>query len=505
MAALLTAISVLCVARGPSDYSLAQAVAPLGLLWATALTSGLSARNLYTALQWALDSQSQAWKTAREVQERRAELRRALDSLTITHGILERTTHELEAARREAEEARQVKSRFVANISHELRTPLNIIVGFAEMLCMSPEVYEGASWPPILREDLLTIWRNAEHLLNMIDDVLDLAQIEATRLPILPQPTDVIELVRDTLAAAGPLFRDSGLELRVRLPSLSVMANVDQTRIRQVLLNLINNAVRYTPQGFVEVGATVEDGKVTVYVRDSGVGIPEDKLETVFQEFERVDTSMKRVSGAGLGLAIARHVVRLHGGHIGVQSRLGEGSTFFFSLPIQDEGGPGEPSLRRTARPLRRDDRRAKVAVFAEDGLVVRILQRHMEHHEVLTADSVPLADPLSEAVKMVREEHPEVAVVAASSERELERALQRADALLDAVYPFDLPVVVCAFPTERRAGAALGVDDLLIKPVVREEVVASISTLVARPERLLIVDDEADMVRLLSRIVRQA
>jgi len=228
-------------AAGAVDLYLA-----LGLVCATAVVSWLSSRNLYTVLHWAMYSQARAWETARELRGRRQQLRRTLTSLRNAHAVLARTTRELEDARLEAEEARRVKSRFVSNISHELRTPLNIIVGFAEMLCTSPETYGDPDWPPALREDLFTIWRNAEHLLSMVDDVLDLAQIEAARLPIVPERTDLAQLIRDTLVTASALIRESGLDLRVSLPPKLGDLDIDRTRIRQVLLNLINNAVRFT-------------------------------------------------------------------------------------------------------------------------------------------------------------------------------------------------------------------------------------------------------------------
>ncbi|MDI7275471.1 MAG: histidine kinase dimerization/phospho-acceptor domain-containing protein, partial [Anaerolineae bacterium] len=235
VAALLSALSILCLRAAPAAQTSLGSLAPLGVLWAAALVSCQSSRSLYATLHWALESQSRAWQTAEEVRARRSELRRTLDSLRMTHGLLERTVQELEAARAEAEEARQIKAHFVANISHEFRTPLNVIVGFAEMLCTSPETYGGLSWSPALREDVGTIWRNAEHLLKMIDDVLDLAQIEASRLPVLPEPIDLIHLIHETLATGSALLRESRLGLRVSLPESLPVLRADPTRVRQVI------------------------------------------------------------------------------------------------------------------------------------------------------------------------------------------------------------------------------------------------------------------------------
>jgi CheY-like chemotaxis protein len=407
----------------------------------------------------------------------------------------------LEAARLEAEEARRIKSRFVANISHELRTPLNIIVGFAEMLCTSPEVYGSFDWPPSLREDLLAIWRNAEHLLNMVDDVLDLAQVEAARLPITPELTDLNQLIRETLVAASALLRHSPLDLRVALTAKVPLLNLDRTRIRQVLLNLINNAVRFTEQGYIEVGSYLRDQEVVVYVRDTGPGIPAEKLETIFEEFEQVDTSIRRPhQGAGLGLAVSRQFIRLHAGRIWAESDLGGGSTFAFSLPL-----PGKKTAIQPLQPRRQGQPRGsyqeeehRVVVLCRDPIAVRLLERHLEGLALLAAGSP------AEAAGLVKQWHPEAACIIVEGPSELVEAMAAAHELLDAVQPFDLTVVVCSLPTERGASLALGVAELLVKPVTQAEIVAAIKRLSPEPSRVLVVDDEPDMLRLLARVIRR-
>lgn len=474
---------------------------PLGLLWATAITAWLSAQNLYTALGWALASQARAWQTANEARERRGELRRTLDSLRVTQGILERTLQELEAARAEAEEARRVKSRFVANISHELRTPLNVIVGFAEILCTLPETYGELPWPSTLREDVLTIWRNAEHLLSMIDDVLDLAQIEASRLPVVPEPTDLRALILDALAGGRPLVEKAGLELRISLPESLPVLSLDRARIRQVLLNLMNNAARFTCQGFVEVGAKVTDQDVIVYVRDTGRGIPADKLEVIFSEFEQVDTSIRRPhQGVGLGLAISRHFVSLHGGRIWAESQVGKGSTFYFSLPLVPSAATVQPSRTEGWPRAQAGDgkERGTLVVLCSDPLVVRLLERYLEGLQVQAVQTV------DEAARLVSERHPEAVLIASETTGDLPDAISQARALLAAVAPLDLPVVVCTFPTERHAGMALDVREFLIKPITQKDLVAAVDRLCGNPRRILIADDDPDMLRLLERIVRR-
>ncbi|MGQ9682424.1 MAG: ATP-binding protein [Anaerolineae bacterium] len=490
--------SALLLGLHPLDATLLNA---LFLLWLAAGIESFSTRGLYTALDWASNSERRAISLLGQLRDRQGQLNRTLAALTEASRRLERTNRELDVALREAEEARQAKQRFVANISHELRTPLNIIVGYAEMLCTSPESYGEFSWPPALRSDLLSIRRNADHLLKMIDDVLDLAQIEAARMPILPEPTNLSELIRDTLETAGSLVLRAGLELRVALAPDLPSLNLDRTRIRQVLLNLIGNAVRHTSTGFIEVGAYLGNGDVVVYVRDSGEGIPAAKLETIFLEFEQIEASRRgRHGAAGLGLPISRHLIRLHGGRIWADSMPGQGSTFSFSLPcLTRHAATGVADLKRTQRsgPERVADARA-VVLLCRDGQAMRLFERHLEALKVLPAESV------GEAADWVRAQHPDAILVAADSQDALAAALADAQTLRDAVAPLDLPILVCGVPTERHAGLALGVNEFLIKPVTRAELATAVRRVCRRPGRILVVDDQPEMLGLLERMVGQ-
>lgn len=481
------------------EVSAKDLLAPLGVTWLCAIMSWLSSRNLYTALDWALQSQSRAWQTADEVTRRREQLRRTLDSLRNAHTMLSRTLRELEEARREAEDARRAKSRFVANISHELRTPLNVIVGFAEMICTAPEAYGLETASSDLREDLLKVWRNAEHLLSMIDDVLDLSQIEASRLPVVPRPTNPLQLIRDTLVAASILIRESGAELHVSLPASAPVLEMDATRIRQVLLNLVNNAARYAPGGSIEVGAWATEGEFITYVRDSGPGIPQDRLEAIFSEFERLDTaSSQAAKGVGLGLTISKHFVRLHGGRIWAESEIGRGSCFYFALPLPEHRSPAQPAVPRQYGPQRATDRpgEGELVLVSEDHIAVRLLERHLEGLRVVPAESAEAAESL------VRRIHPEAIAFAASSAETVPAALETARTLLRSLPGIDLPAVVTTIPTERRAGSNLGAAEFLIKPVTQRDLVSAISRLRPKPRRLLLVEDDTDMLGLLEKMV---
>ena len=192
---------------------------------------------------------------------------------------LHRLAHDL---RREAEEARRSKEQFVANVSHELRTPLNMIIGFSEMAMYSPETY-GPNIPQALLADLEIVLRNSRHLSSLIDDVLDLSQIDAGQMALMKELTTLGEIIAAVATAVRPLFNSKGLYLRTDIPRNLPPLHCDRIRIRQVLLNLLSNAGRFTEKGGVWVGARQEGNQIVVSVADSGPGIKADEAAKVFK------------------------------------------------------------------------------------------------------------------------------------------------------------------------------------------------------------------------------
>jgi signal transduction histidine kinase/DNA-binding LacI/PurR family transcriptional regulator/AraC-like DNA-binding protein len=240
--------------------------------------------------------------------------------------------------RRLAEEASQMKSRFLSTVSHELRTPLNLIVGLGEILLRDDD-RNDAPLPPAARQDIERLNANAQHLGRLINDVLDLASSDAGRLRLNHQFVDLADTLGMVTETGRRLAADKGLAWRALLPKSGPWVWGDRTRLSQVALNLISNAIKFTARG--EVGLTVESdplsGSVTVSVRDTGLGIPPEEQGTIFDDFRRSERSIARgYGGLGLGLAICRRLIELHGGTIGVRStgQEGAGSTFYFTLPI---------------------------------------------------------------------------------------------------------------------------------------------------------------------------
>jgi signal transduction histidine kinase/AraC-like DNA-binding protein len=238
--------------------------------------------------------------------------------------------------RRLAEEANQMKSRFLSTVSHELRTPLNLIVGLSDLLLKESDE-SGTPLPDRYRLDVERIHASGQHLGWLIGDVLDLASSEAGQLRLTNDVIDLSETLRTVIVIGQQLAEDKGLAWAASLPEAGPWVYGDRTRLRQVALNLVANAVKFTRHGELRLSVELQKDVVTVAVRDTGLGIAPEEQEKIFDEFRRSERSLSRgYGGLGLGLAICKRLIELHGGSIGVRSagEEGAGSTFFFTLPI---------------------------------------------------------------------------------------------------------------------------------------------------------------------------
>jgi len=319
------------MAREPdSVVSVEAAVVALLMAWGSVFAAWLVSRPLRTALGWSWHSYAQALRIAEEARERQGELARLSKSLNETCDRLSELTQELDRARRAAEEALRLKAEFAAAVSHELRTPLNLIIGFSEMMALSPATSYGEPLPASYARDVEAIYRNASHISKLIDDILDLSQIEARRMGLQRARASLAEIAEEAAAIVAPRFRARGLALTIDVPAGLPAVPVDPTRIRQVLINLLGNALRFTDVGGVTVTATCAGQELVVTVADTGVGIAAEDLPHVFEEFRQTGSAERRRGGSGLGLAVSKRFVEMHGGSMWVESELGRGSAFHF-------------------------------------------------------------------------------------------------------------------------------------------------------------------------------
>lgn len=300
---------------------------------ATLLVTQVSGE-LYDITNWALSSYRKERQTATELHMSQLELQKSFlkqKNLTLQ---LQNTNQELHEAREAAEIAKQFRGQFLANMSHELRTPLNAIIGFSETMLTFPMMYDNVALPEEYREDLQRIYNSGVHLLGIINDILDLSKIDVGRLEVEIQPVDLEPIFKGLLSTAVGLVGTKPIELKRETPEPLPMVIGDPLRVRQVLINLYSNATKFTEEGSITLGLTMDADTVTISVADTGPGIAADNLERIFEAFQQGESGRKQQrAGAGLGLAISKQLLDLMNGDIWVESELGAGATFYIQLP----------------------------------------------------------------------------------------------------------------------------------------------------------------------------
>lgn len=452
--------------------------------------SWMVVNTLYKALQWAHTMQRRADELLLESQNIQVELKRTLKSMELANYLIERSNQELVVAREHADELKRMKEQFAANISHEFRTPLNLILGFSEMMYLSPEVYGDLKWPFTLRRDVYQIHRSSVHLLEMIDDILDLSRFEITGFALSRERVDIEPLLRATAEVAAGLLRDRPIELRLDIePGLPLM-DIDQIRIRQVTLNLLSNAQRFTTKGTICLGAKRESHEVIIRVQDTGTGIPEEKLPHIFEAFYQVDGSLRHThGGAGLGLTICQRFVQEHDGRIWVESKLGEGSTFFVALPIPGVSPPvSRPRMVNPHRPTPQLNR-PKVLIVDPDPSVAALLSRHVKGYEVVHIHDT---EHLDENIALHAAEAVILNVQPAGTIRTSLTHQTR--------YP-DVPIFECSLPSQSWIANDLSVAACLTKPVTAKQLLNEIGKL-GPVKDVLVVDDDQGFCELIERML---
>jgi len=300
------------------------------------LSAALAAQvtgELYAITEWALHNYQRERRTNLDLFESRMELQKSLKRSESLSEKLKETNVELKKAHEAAEAAKQFRGQFLANMSHELRTPLNAIIGFSETMLKFPIMYDNEPLPKNYTNDMNQIHSSGRQLLHLINDILDLARVDAGKLEIYMQRValkPVIDMVQST--AAG-LIGSKPITLDVDLPDNLPDAWADADRVRQVLLNLYGNAIKFTDSGQVMLKVREVDEGLQFSLTDTGVGIPADKLDAIFEEFEQAQNDGRDPrAGSGLGLAISQQLLHLMKGRIWADSVVGEGSTFYFIL-----------------------------------------------------------------------------------------------------------------------------------------------------------------------------
>ena len=403
-------------------------------------------------------------------------------------------------ARDAAMEATVAKSRFLANMSHELRTPLNAIIGITEMVMEDAEDSGNLS----LREPLERIARAGKHLLQLINDVLDLSKIEAGKLEVNYEPVDLASLVGDVIGEAETLAAKNGNRLVVECPPNIGTVRSDPTRLRQIMLNLLSNACKFTENGSVSlsVARSRKDGDDWIWMRvvDTGIGMTSEQLGKLFQEFSQADSSTTRkYGGTGLGLAISDRLCRMMGGSIDVKSEPGVGTTFSVRLPAEQAGVPSAAPIEIAPKSAGyATERTNRVLVIDDDATVRSLMRRYLsrEGFEVVTADGG------REGLEFARDLHPSVITLDVfMPDMDGWSVLQaiRQDAELSRI-----PVIMMTISDEKQKGFTLGASGYLTKPVDRmqlSQLLNRFKTIAGTP-RALIVEDDPNAREMMRRLL---
>ncbi len=433
-----------------------------------------------------------------QVQEKNRELEEHSAMLEET---VARRTEELKHAMEAAESASQAKSGFLANMSHELRTPMNAIIGYSEMLMEDAEDDGNEE----AAEDLKKIHSAGTHLLSLINDVLDLAKIEAGRMDILLEDFDIGEMVTSVVTTIDTLVKKNANRLMVDVEDGIGEMRADVTKVRQGLFNLLSNAAKFTHEG--EIGLTVaserdDDGEwIRMAVSDSGIGIPEEKIDHVFDEFSQADeTTTRDYGGTGLGLPISRRFCQMMGGDITVTSVVGEGSTFTIRLPRtvlkeeEERMAESRPSEAPAVVPEPGDEQ--VVLVVDDDPNALELLSRTLQGAGV----RVVTASDGREALELAKKLRPFAitldVLMPGMDGWDVLREL-KADPETE-----DIPVIMVTMTDDAELGYALGATEFLTKPVRRAELVNLLERYATddTERRALVVDDLPENREVLRR-----
>ena len=411
---------------------------------------------------------------------------------------LKRAEFELRRAMEQAEEATRAKSQFLANMSHELRTPLNAVIGITEML---EEDAEDQGQEDFI-EPLRRIRGAGNHLLQLINEILDLSKIEAGRLELHFEDIDVQALVDELAMTTAPLAEKNGNRLEIRCPKDIGRMRTDMTRVRQVMLNLLSNACKFTEKGKIslDVQGEQDDGFLTFAVTDTGIGMNEEQMARLFQEFSQADSSTTRkYGGTGLGLAISRRLCRLMGGDVSVKSTPGVGSTFTARLPRQTDGpeAPGAAAQPCAAkRPEIAPRKRAGKVLVIDDEQTVRDLMRRFlarEGFDVVTANDG------REGLRIARQLHPALITLdVLMPDFDGWSVLQELKADPELA---QIPVLMLSILDEKNKGYALGASDYMTKPFDRDrlrKLLAKYGSAAGRS--IMVVEDDQETRRWLAR-----
>ncbi len=391
----------------------------------------------------------------------------------------------------EMREIDKLKSQFLANMSHELRTPLNSIIGFSRV------ILKGIDGPvtDLQQQDLSAIYNSGQHLLGLINDILDLSKIEAGKMELTFDEVDITKLIKSVMSTVVGLIKDKPVRLVEDLEEDLPIVKADSMRVRQVLINLFSNASKFTDEGTITVKAEREGNYVRIGIKDSGPGISEEDQQKLFKAFSQVDASATRATGGtGLGLSICRELVTMHDGIIDVESEMGKGSTFFFTLPIFYPDVADEPEAE-----IGETESDAPIILSIDDDpQVIQLYERYLNAQGYHV---VPLLEP-KQAVKRAKELKPhaitlDIMMPGYDGWQVLQDLKSNAETQ-------NIPIIVCSIVEDTEKGYALGATDYLLKPIIEDDLLGALNRLDSGGmiREVLVIDDDESDLRLIEKLL---
>ncbi len=456
---------------------------------------------------------------------------RLLSTIAASVGVALRKAQlfeEVSTARKQAEEAsktadkaNQAKSAFLSTVSHELRTPLTSVLGFAKIIKkrLEEKIFpvtnqtDPRTGKTIVQisENLNVVISEGERLTNLINEVLDLAKIEAGKMEWSLESTSIQEIMERAIAATSSLFDQKNLALEKFIdPDLPPISG-DRDKLIQVAVNLISNAVKFTPSGKVICRATQKKNEIIVGIEDTGIGIAPQDFDAVFEQFKQVvgDTLTDKPKGTGLGLPICKEIVEHHGGRIWLESEVGKGSTFFFALPIPKMDAPKPIHLNDLVKQLKEqmaqstlklNGKHATILIVDDDDSIRSLLQQELGDAGYLIEE----AKNGKEALASIRNHRPDLVILDVMMPEM--NGFDVAAILKNDPQTMDIPIIVLSIVQDKARGYRIGVDRYLTKPIDTSQLFSEVGSLLEQgksKKKVMVVDEDTTAVRSLTDVLQ--
>jgi signal transduction histidine kinase/DNA-binding response OmpR family regulator len=396
-------------------------------------------------------------------------------------------------------EVDRLKSEFLANMSHELRTPLNSIIGFSRV------IIKGIDGPitDLQEQDLQAIHHSGQHLLDMINNILDVSKIEAGKMEINIEEVELPAVIDGVIATARGLVKEKPIQLLNNTPDELPLVNADRTRVRQIMLNLLQNAAKFTDEGSIVVSVdqimdpSSQKPFLKIMVEDTGIGISDDDQDKLFERFSQVDSSLTRkVGGTGLGLSITKHLVEMQGGEINVESTVDQGSSFWFTLPVvKDE-------IVEIPAPVEDIPDGAKIIISIDDDEnVIDLYRRYLSSHGYHV---IAITDPVN-VIEQIQTLQPFAITLDIMMPNK--DGWQVIEEIKSNPLTAHIPVIICSIVEERDRAYQLGAVDYLVKPILEDDMTETFKRLNLSTDKefneILVIDDDPNVFQLVEIALR--